>query len=128
MADIDTGDLIVPRFIYSKLSSLTDARLLSKAKVMLEANEYDFFMMEMEEFNATGVDVNNIAAIDAYLGGLGVLTNYPFLKDAYSVEPWVTTLIQDEFRNVADNSNGTIDNIVADIDGTVYNVVHNVTL
>ena len=136
LADIDTGSLIVPRFIYSKLSSLTDAKNLSKAKVMLEANEYDFFMMEMETLNATGEDFNGISAIDEYLGGLGVIEEYPFLKDVYNVEPWVTTLTQVEFRNVAntytyiDNEVEVVvvDNIVAEIDGITYNVIHNTLL
>ena len=128
LADVDTGDLIVPRFIYSKLSSITDAKAISKAKVMLEANEYDFFMMEMEKFNATGEDLNNISIIDEYLGNLGVTEDYPFLKDVYSVEPWVTTLVQDEYRGVVDASRGYIDTMVTDIDGVKYNVIHNTLL
>ena len=128
LADVDTGDLIIPRFIYSKLSNLVDARTIQKAEVMLESNEYALFMMQMEQYHITGENVNNIALIDEYLGDLGVLKDYPFLKDAYTVEGWVTTLEQEEFRNVVDTSNGTMDNIVTDVNGTMYNVIHRVPL
>ena len=126
LADVDTGDLIVPRFIYSRLSNFSDAKVISKPAIMSENNEYSFFLMELEEFYATGVDTNNIALIDEYLGNLGVSEEYPFLRDAYTVEPWVTIYAQEESRNVAALGEDIIYNVVVNVDGVKHNVIHNV--
>lgn len=120
-------DIIVPRFIYSKLGNLTNHKNINVEDMSKENNEYQFFMMELERFFESGMDIDNVAAIDEYLSSLGVSIDYPFGDDTYAVDSWIETIEQNESRNVISktlDSDEEETNVVTIIQGTIYNVLH----
>ena len=123
--DTDKG-VILPRFIYSKLGNFTNAKEYTVEDFEDEKNEFDFFMMQMQRYSETGIDDENIAAIDDYLGTLGVDTEYPFNDDGYTLDlTGAATGIED--RNVVYNNGSEIVNIVHHVEGLLTNVTHDVT-
>ncbi len=120
-------DIIIPRFIYSKLGNLTNQKSITLEKMKLEKNEYQFFMMELNRLFETGEDIDNIVAMDKYLGELGVEVEYPYSDDTYSSPPIYEVEYQDPIRNVINRGSGFSgedENVVADINGVTYNVIH----
>ena len=118
--------VILPRFIYSKLGNWTEIKNITVEHFENEHNEFEFFIMQMQRYTETGIDDGNIAAIDEYLGSLGVDTEYPFDDDTFNINLTdVATGIND--RNIIYNTGSEIVNIVYHDEGLLTNVVHDVT-
>ena len=127
-------NVLMPRFIYSKLGNLTNHKTITVEDMSTEVNEYKFFMMEMErlkELYDSGSpipdDMKNIQALDEYLGSLGIDEIYPFSDDTYNTPPWLDAFTQAPYRNVIselEDINGNEQNVITNIDGTNYNVIH----
>ena len=119
------NDIQISRFIYQQFRSLT------KSKVILENYtdqvlplEFMRLLQDFDDIQQTGASTDAINKLDEYLGTLGVTADYHFSKDVINVEPWVSVLTQEPTRNVIYNDNGVIKNVITNIDGTDYNVVH----
>ena len=124
--DVSDKGVIIPRFIYSKLGNWTDVKTYTAEDFQDEKNEYEFFIMQMDRYSQTGIDDGNIAAIDEYLGSLGVDTEYPFDDDAFNVDlTGAATGVEN--RNVINYNGIDIDNIIHHDEGLVKNVTHDVT-
>ncbi len=120
-------DIIIPRFIYSKLGNLTNQKSITVEEMKPENNEYQFFMMELNRLFESGEDIDNIIAMDKYLGELGMEVEYPYNDDTYSSPPWIDIEGQEPIRNVINRGSGIggkDENVVADINGITYNVIH----
>jgi len=121
-------EVLLPRFIYSKLGNLTDNKVITDEDVVDEKNEYYFFMSEMnklQEAYLSGTipaDLANIEKIDNYLGMLGAELEYPFDDDGQSIPLWLNAPGKIGNRNVIDNSFDTIYNVIDSYTGD--NVIH----
>ena len=124
LAEEDNVGLVVPRFIYSKLSNFTNHKTISLVDMETEDNEYKFFMMELERFYNTSNDIDNIEALDEYLGSLGITTIYPFADDSYTAPSWIKLSEGLVDRNIVAIVNGIAYNIITTMSGTDYNVIH----
>jgi len=118
-ARVKGNELGVERAIYRQLSSLTDNKVIVDPTG--PDTEYDRFLLHMNEIQK-GIQVSAfVDQFDEYLGTLGVTNDYPFPDDTYWIDSWIDIPKQEQFRNVVDNNS----NVIADVNGTVYNVTHN---
>jgi len=111
--------LIIPRFIYSKLSNYTDNKNITLVSVEEEFNEFSSFIMDMQRYSETLEDIDNISKLDEYLGSLGIDFNYPFQDDTYGNPLKLAEIPVSSYRNVVNGD----DNIVVTIDTVTYNVI-----
>ena len=112
--------IIIPRFIYSKLGNHTANKTVTLENLEDESNEYELFMMDMERYSQTGEDLDNISALDNYLGSLGDGATYPFDDDTYDTTIW-NIEEQLPYRNVAIDEET---NVIIELSGIDYNVIH----
>ncbi len=133
MGEEGENEVLMPRFIYSKLGNYTNQKSITLQDMETENNEYKFFMMEMERLakiineKVIPEEYENIQKLDEYLGGLGVDIFYPFQDDTYSVDPWLDIKTPSEYRNVISRlvgSNGLEQNVITSINGEDYNIIN----
>ncbi len=126
-------DFAIPRFIYAQLGNLSDNKRITKTEktegstdfsMYPESTPYQKFMMDMDRFQTYNVDVENIKAIDEYLGNLGMTLDYPFLDDKYNVESWIDIETSSEYRNVITMPFNIDENVITSISGEDYNIIH----
>ncbi len=123
--------VLMPRFIYSKLGNFTNQKTITLQDMETEIDEYRFFMMEMERLNnileSKGTipsTLDNIVALDVYLGKLGMEAFYPFEDDVYGAPVWLDITTPSEYRNVIDAKSGQDQNVITSINGKDYNIIH----
>ena len=136
------AEIIAPRFVYSKLGNLTDNKRITKKDIVDGSNDfsmkpeetmYQKFMMDMDRYSLTGISINNIDKIDAYLGKLGVSKEYPFEDDTYFLPKWFEDTNDNGERNVIhgikypwETIQPPIENVIYGLgSGNIQNVIHN---
>ncbi len=134
MGEEGEDNVLMPRFIYSKLGNFTNQKSITLTDMETESNEYRFFMMEMERLNAMleeeeipPNEYQNIINLDEYLGQLGVDIVYPFDDDGYSVAAWLSIDEPSEYRNVISkltDANGKEQNVITSVSSKNYNIIH----
>ncbi len=121
---IDTPQ--IPRFIYSKLGNLTNHKTISLEDMETEQNEYKFFMMELNRFFESEADIDNIAALDEYLGSLGIDREYPFKDDTLNIPAWIEYGDKQDDRNIITLDSDIVYNVITTVGGIDYNVIHDI--
>ncbi len=116
-----TDDIILDRVVYRKISSLTDNRTLLDP--IGPDSKFDRFLLDMNKIHRGETVDPALLYLDKYLGNLGETIEYPFRDDTYYVEPWIEDEEQFLYRNVVDDSTGTVNNIIDRATGD--NVIHN---
>ena len=135
------NDSKISRVIYAKLSNIEDMKNISDGSFLQEDivpekseeraiyvqdrhNEFSEFMMQLSDLYSTGENKNNILKIDEYFGSLGIYNEYPFIDDTYSGKI-IDIEEQNPTRNVIYIDDNNIKyNVIANINGTLYNVIH----
>ena len=119
--EVDTSTIIMSRSIYQNLRSLTKNKNIKQdwldGKIPLELQELYDKLSTLSSNDPRSKDLS-IVALDQYLGGLGVTTSYPYMKDRISIKPWVAYEDQEETRSVIDTQGSIIDR------ATGHSVVH----
>ncbi len=128
------NEVLMPRFIYSKLGNYTNQKTITIDDMETENNEYKFFIMQMQRLaemirrkEIPSKKYENIQKLDEYLGGLGTDEFYPFADDIYGMVPWLNVETKSEFRNVISKkrgTNGIETNVITSIAGEDYNIIH----
>lgn len=118
----DEEAFYIARTVYSKMSSLTDNKVLVEPTD--DDTKFNRFLRDMELIHQGIQTPLEVTLMDVYLGNLGETVEYPFRDDTYNIDPWITFSSQELYRNVAEGNlqDGTLFNII-DRD-TVLNVIH----
>ena len=116
------NDVQMGRTVYQYLRSLV------RNKGILDDYNNDRLPREFKNFldsldkKMQGEEVSDaLNNLDEYLGSLGIESIYSFSKDMVNVEAWLDCMGQDNIRNVVTDES---ENVVVDVAGTTYNVIH----
>ena len=118
---VDTSTIVMSRGIYQNLRSLTKNKNIKQdwldGKIPLELQELYDKLSTLGSNDPHPKDLT-VVTLDQYLGGLGVINSYPYMKDRISIKPWIAYKDQKETRVVIGTQGSIIDR------ATGYNVVH----
>ena len=117
------NDIHMSRFVYQYFRSLAKGKTISyDYQNRLIPKEMVSVLDKLSDLHE-GIEVeDNIHKLDEYLGSLGVDEEYFFSKDVIQIEDWSKYIDQNPTRNVLDDLNSIEQNVIANIDGTDYNV------